>query len=67
MSLGFRQADSGLSSEESTLECSLLAGRQPSCVAFSPPLSLLLICLQGGHSERKKRPLFAISGLEISL
>lgn len=35
MSLDCRKADSGLSSEESTIECSLLAGRQLSCVALS--------------------------------
>lgn len=50
MSPDFRQADSGLSSEKRAIEFPLLAGRQL-CAWPSLPLSLGLICLQGGHSE----------------
>lgn len=50
MSPDLRKADSGLSSEKRAIEFPLLAGRQLSAWP-SLPLSLLLICLQGSHSE----------------
>ena len=68
MSPYLRKTDLGLSLEKRAIEFPLLAGRRLRAW-LSLPLSLLMICLQGGHSDgvKKKRLPLAISGPEILL